>query len=313
MTGIVVKGISAKVIGTGCPFTVRGLGFSAATRAFFSGESAEVQDYDDDYMIITAPRTAGKYTLYLGADASSASLIKSIQVVPINETAVYQPQGRSVEDYRDLMLDLLPRGFAWCRSSDGNFWKFFHGLAFVLVLLSESVRSLCRHQSPSHTSSLVEWERELALPETGITPTSDYGRLCEIYRKECIRGGCTVPYFRNIADLFGETCAVYEYWKNPEKFNGFNFGTDDPNFFWMVELAVLESDETVFTCTSSCNEYLRDWFSSMLPLEKLFQNLKPSHTKLIVVYKIVENIINAISFADGSVVSGDAGEVYVYG
>lgn len=211
-----------------------------------------------------------------------------------------------------MLLGLMPRGFGWFKGILGNWAKLFSGFAVVFLYIYELFLSLFREGSASHTSSFDLWEQELGLPRNDLTFTSAADRRSEIYRVECRKGGATIPYLESIATLFGVESKVYEYWKDPDSFPAWvaALGTD-ALMYWSVMLTVPASEMTVFNCNSECDDYLRYWWNE--PLESALLAIKPSHTMMIFIYNLVNNVYNVVASSDGSVVAGDSGEVYIYG
>ena len=284
----VVRNYTGKVIAKGGTVCVYGSCFSNLTKAWLGDKELVLKDYEYDYAEFIGLSDVGQYTLYIGFTAESRREVGPVVVREIGGLHLYKLKipkrnaANHIDEARDMMLGLLPRGFAWYKGYDGNFAKLMGGLANVVREIYRLAISFRKSVSPSHTDSYDEWENDLALPEAGVVSYSENSRLEEIFRKACRKGGCTIPYFKSIALLFGKKINIYEYYLNPEKFVDVDFGDDDPNFYWMIELEASAEDYHICTCNDTCNDFLREWWNG--PIEAMFDIIKPSHTKLVYSY-----------------------------
>lgn len=289
---MIVRNISRSKICCGGIVVVYGAGFSYQTKAWFDAGLAVIIDYSYDEIKLAAPSDSGTYTLYLGT--SFANRLPVGQVLVVNDPKMMPinlPDEHSVCSIRDAILGLMPRGFAWYKGSDGIFSRLMLGIAKTVSTLYSLTVSYRKNASPSHTDSLNQWEYELQLPESGtdISGTAqeiETKRRAEIFRKSCKKGGNTVPFFEGISKLFGRDVSIYEYFKNPEKFAGVDFGDDDPNFYWMIEQTASDDEWHLLDCNGTCNDYLAWWWNPVL--ESFYETIKPAHTKIIYTYKLPE-------------------------
>ena len=288
MPNFIARNYSGRTVDAGGTVRVYGSGFSGSTKAWFGDDETVINDYKNGVIEVLAGSDSGDFTLYLGESSSNKVAIGTVTVVDdVANLHLYMPALHSRDHVGEMLIGLLPRGFAWYKGKDGFFYKLMNGFAYSVVQLYNLFRSFRLNASPSHTESLDEWESELKLPEPGVDLSGSESevrkkRLAEICRKACKRGGCTIPYFKSIIALFGLDAKIYEYWKNPEKFADVDFGDDDPNFYWMVELAASEDDWRVCTCNDTCNDYLQWWWNATV--ESMLQLVKPAHTVLLFGY-----------------------------
>lgn len=287
MASPVVRGISPLLAGTGCEVTLFGCGFSAATVVDCGGRIVP-SGFDESSLAFTAPSRPGTYTVR-AVNGENASAVYRLVVVPLEKVPCRNLPVRTDDDYRDALLGLFPRGFAWFKGKGGNWWKLVSAFAVAFCIVYETLRQHVRESSPLGTTSFDIWERELGLPRKGLEFSDDAGRRSEIYRIARRPGGCTVPYFEGIAALFGKSVEIFEYWKDPEPFAEVNFGDDDPNFYWAVKMDIARSDMHVCTCNDTCNDYLRWWWDDRL--EAMFELIKPAHTKLVFLYGTGRNLL----------------------
>lgn len=285
-----VQNMKPSMVANGNPVHVFGAGFDSHCSVTVSenGNSslASVLDYNDSELVFSAPEYIGEYTIMVSRDGVLYASF-SLQVVKLEKSDVWKLPARDDKDFRHALIGLLPRGFAWFTGRCGNWWKLFGGFGAGLQSVYNLFCDLAKQMSPMTTSSFAEWENELGLPKKGIVRDSSIGRLEEIYRISRKKGGNTVPYFKSVASLFGRYSEIYEYWKNPEVFEGVDFGEDDPNFYWMVAIESRHDDWHICTCNDTCNDYLQEWWFA--PLEAMFDLIKPAHTKLLYKYIDVEH------------------------
>lgn len=308
-----VRNYTGKVVAKGGTIRINGSGFSKNTFAWLGDQKLTVKDYSYDYVEYVALSTAGSYTLYVGVSLENRSSIGIVIIRDLSSLHLYRPKKPSADESMNAMLGLMPRGFAWYKgngksgsANDGNFAKLLRGLSRVVVDVYRLAISFKESLSPSHTDSFDVWERELRLPEPGVYTPNSQRRREEIFRKACRKGGSTIPYFKSIAALFNVHVDVYEYW-NPDhrsKFEGIDFGDDDPNFYWMLEIEAQPEDWKVCTCNDTCNDYLQQWWN--VPLESMFNVVKPAHTKLVYSYFESEREL-VIADDDNNVIVTDAG------
>ena len=278
---LTVQDIRPQMVNGGGTVRMSGSGFDGFCAVVANGESLPVVDYDDSWMEFSAPSELGTVEVAL-VRGEYEYFRSSITVVRLNEIEIWNLPVRGKDEFKFALLGLMPRGFAWFTGKGGNWWKLFAACAAGVLDVYNSFRRLVDESSPAKTTSYPEWEKELGLPIKGAVRSSNEGRLSEIYRVARKPGGCTIPYFKSIALLFGKKINIYEYYRNPEKFVDVDFGDDDPNFYWMIELEASAEDYHICTCNDTCNDYLREWWNA--PIEAMFDSIKPSHTKLVYSY-----------------------------
>lgn len=311
MSAPTILSVSSKLVPPGGIVTVNGAGFCPDCVVFINEKNVDPIDYSENDLIFSAPEILGEFSFTINCEGESSSSLK-VFVVDLTAIPIYIPKNRNKETYRDMLLSLMPRGFAWFKEITGYWAKLFSGFSVAFLFIYELFCSLCREGSASHTNSFDLWEQELALPKNGLSFSSDSDRRSEIYRVDCKKGGSTIPYLESIASLYGLESKVYEYWKDPDSFPAWIIALgSDALMYWSVMITVKSSVMKIFNCNSECDDYLRYWWNE--PLESALLSVKPSHTQMIFIYNLIDDVVNVISSSDGSVVSGDSGEVYVYG
>ena len=280
---LTVQRISRFQVNVGGSVVVFGSGFDSLCWVLVGDRYANIVDYDGDSLEFSAPPEIGRYAVSVGRGQETFKNF-TLEVCSLRNVESWNLPVRTKDDFRDAFLGLMPRGFAWFVGRGGNWCELFTGFASGLFVLYSLYRQLVYAIDPTKTTCYADWENELNLPIKGVERDSDDGRLDEIYRIARKRGGNTVPYFKSLAALFGLDVRIYEYWKNPEKFDDVNFGDKDPNFFWMVEIDSDNADWHVCTCNDTCNDYLQWWWNA--PLESLIDFVKPAHTQVLYRYVV---------------------------
>lgn len=274
-----------------------------------------VLDYGETWLEFSAPSAPGAYTVTIARDGYSFGEF-SFTVVSLRNSETWNIAPRENvkrdetdfenEEFRNALLGLMPRGFAWFIGKMGNWWKLFSAFSLGFSAVYAVFRLLVDESNPAKTTSYEEWERELGLPIKGLEQSTDTRRLEEIFRVARKKGGATVPYFKSLAALFGLRAEVYEYW-NPEHrshFEGVDFGDDDPNFYWMIAVEGSAEDWHICTCNDTCNDYLQQW--SNVPAEVMFEKLKPAHTKLLCSYVDVDVELVLVDNQDNVLIANNA-------
>lgn len=278
----IVRSLSPLRVTAGCTVVVDGFGFDNNSKVLVDGVEVNVNDYDEKSLEFIAPAEPGEHSVQIKSGNQTSSALRFV-VVPIEQTNVWSLAKRSFDEFREVLIGLMPRGFAWYMGKDGYFWKLFSALGTLAVYIWDQFLELIKEMSPSNTTSFDAWEEELGLPWEGLAREEDKQRLAEIFRIARKQGGCSVAYFKEIASLFGVDVEIFEYWKNPEKFADINIKPgEDPNFFWMI-LKHTHGEEVMFAdCNGTCNDYLN--YGIDYVMEAVFARIKPAHTSLVFAY-----------------------------
>ena len=278
---VIVQKMFPLSVNAGGSVKVSGSGFDSSCGVLFGDVPASIVDYNSESLEFVAPGDAGSYDVTVTQNGTAVATFR-LCVVPLQDSETWNLPVRGNDEFRNALLGLMPRGFAWFTEKLGNWWKLFTAFGAGFLAVYDLLRNLVKEMSPATTESYTAWENELGLPLKGIEPADNAGRLAEIYRVARKQGGCTVPYFLSIASLFGVAVKIYEYFRNPEKFSDVDFGDDDPNFYWKVNIDTDDDCYHVCTCEDPCDSFLEWWWNA--PLEAIFDLLKPAHTKIVFGY-----------------------------
>lgn len=262
--------------------TVFGGFFDGSCKVFFDNDEAVILDYDEERIVAQVPFDYGVYSVKVQKGSQSV-VLGELVVKELSKLPQHLPKRYSEDSFFNYIVGMFPRGKAFALRKSSNFGKLISVFAFVLFTVWESIRELLVQSSPSHTTSFDEWESDLGLPIDGIDAIAPEERLAEIYRVACLQAGDTIPYFYGILTLLGVEAEIYEYWKNPGEFSGYNFDpSDDKNFFWKVNVHADPDNFKTFVSGSSAGEALIEWTDTKL--ETLFNLIKPAHTRIVYGY-----------------------------
>ena len=280
---VLVQDISPISVNVGNTVRLSGSGFDGACSVYAGNTAALVTDYDVDRLEFEAPKTEGSYVVRLvrgGVEAFRAT----IEVVGVEDAETWNLPVRGQGEFRNALIGMMPRGFAWHLGKNGNWWKLFTAFAAGFRELHENFRRLVDESSPLKTTSFAEWEKELGLPIKGLQQSTAAGRKNEIIRIARKKGGCTVPYLKSLLNLYGARYELFEYWKNPNVFPSWvarNYG-DKANFCILVKVYQDHYTSRGFTCNSKCDDALGG--PNDYVMEAILEQEKPAHVKIIYRY-----------------------------
>lgn len=264
--------------------TVHGGVFTSGTRIEIAGKTLVPYDVADDYIVFSAPADLGKYTFTIIEGAVRSPAVNLV-VVDAAEVSVNRLPKRGQDEFLQMLIGLMPKGFIWDIKPGTNFYKIFSAVSSLLLMIYDLFRSILVESSPITTTEIELWENELGLPREGLEQSTAEGRKNEIIRIARKPGGCTLPHYRQIMEMYGKDFEIYEYWKDPSKFPSWVYqeNGDKANFFVMFKIYQSEFTKN-FTCKSKCNAKLGN--ERDIVLEKLLEFDKPAHVKFIYSYAI---------------------------
>ena len=281
---VFVQGIVYKRIAPGQTLTIFGGFFDGGCSVYFGSTKADVVDYAEDRIECVAPIAIGSYKVTIHDGDGDVVDAGNVEVLALADTPKRNaPKVYGDEDFYEYVVSLLPRGNAFAMWSGSNFRKLLSCLAFAFEYVWFTIRSMADAIDPMHTSNIDDWEDELHLPMVGNADKSEAKRRAEIYRVECTDGGCSKGYIKRLLALMDIKADVYEYTSDPDKFADYEFGEDDPRYYFKVSFHLSEDDFVTFNAgESAAGDYLLE-FSQYLQ-EAVFDEIKPSHTKVIYGY-----------------------------
>ena len=292
---IFVTEISSKVLTPGIEFTVFGGFFDSLCKVTFGGHDeveTEVVSFAEDYITIIVPDLPyGDYRVMIEDGSGDVTRLGFVTIGDFDSVTPYDySRNYGNDDFEDLIEGLFPKGQLF-DFENGSVWRrFILGISLSILYLWNLVRSYIKAESPFQTDNIDDWERELGLPELGITPISENERRREIYRVGFSGGGCSINFYKKILKLMNLDADIYEYLYNPEKFEDVPFGNEDnPASFIMIRFKVEIDDFDYFRAgVSVAGDRVMDFDN--LQVESVFNKIKQSHIKIIFTY--VAPIVN---------------------
>jgi uncharacterized protein YmfQ (DUF2313 family) len=212
------------------------------------------------------------------------------------------PAVATPENYRDLLLALLPPGLAWTRDPTSRLGLVCHAIGDELARVHNRIRDLFLEADPSAANPtdaalsgtgygglLDDWERVLGLPDpyvgTPIESLTVDERRAAAGAKYAAQGGCTAAYFITVAARLGYTITIEEP-VDPWRVDSSR--VDEPiygeawAFAWIVTASY--DDVSYFRCDSPCDISLVSWGTG--DLVSTLEALKPAHTTIHWVFTV---------------------------
>lgn len=196
----------------------------------------------------------------------------------------------TVEQYAELLKNLLPPGQAFPREPGTNMEQVLLGLAAELARVERRGDELAVDVNPALTVELLsDWERAAGLPDkcAGVLEDTIQGRRQALLAKLTSVGGQSRAYFIALAASLGYQISITEF--RPFRAGRSRSGdalTNGPwRFVWQVE-APATTIINFRAGQSAAGERLRSWGNDRL--ECKFNQLKPAHTLVRFAYGSTE-------------------------
>ena len=115
--------------------------------------------------------------------------------------------------YRDLILNLLPTGFAWNKGVNSNLSKLAKAIGNEFARFDQRKNDLLNEADPRSASELLEdWERNFGLPdECGASDRTYLERRSQLLQKFTSRGGQTPSFFKQVIKDLGFDAEIVEH------------------------------------------------------------------------------------------------------
>lgn len=185
--------------------------------------------------------------------------------------------------YKQLILNLLPHGYAWNKENDSMLSDFALAIAIEYARADDRNALLLDEADPRTTNELLEdWERVTRLPDAcgGLDQTFDERRLAVVQRLQS-RGGQSLAFYEELAASLGFPDVTAE---DTLPFRvGINTAGDAMyGELWKFWFLITGPDtlEYIFKAGQGrCGEPLRKAGNALL--ECVIQKLKPAYTDVI--------------------------------
>lgn len=121
--------------------------------------------------------------------------------------------GLTIEDYEQVLTDLLPRGWAWTREPEAVLMRTFAGLAAEFARVTWRDCNLLDEAYPgTSVETLTDWERICGLPNACTGPLESVGeRRHAVLMQLASRGGQSRAYYIRVAAALGYPITITEY------------------------------------------------------------------------------------------------------
>lgn len=197
----------------------------------------------------------------------------------------------SVEEYAQLLKNLLPPGVAFPREPGTNLEKVLLGCAVELSRVESRADTLAIEVNPQSTTELLtDWERATGLPDkcSGELEETVQGRRQAVVAKLASIGGQSIPYFIEVARQLGYEITISEF--RPFRAGISSAGdplTNGPEWPFVWRVNARETTIISFRAgLSAAGEPLRSWGNTAL--ECKINQLKPAHTLALFGYGALE-------------------------
>lgn len=192
---------------------------------------------------------------------------------------------RTIEQYRTLLVNLLPRGKAWPRDRRFEVYNMLAGLAEEFLRIDLRVDQLLLEADPrSTTEMLEEWEAVVGIPDgcAPPAPTLDRRRR-DIVARLTQQGALNKQFYIDFAAYLGFTITIQEY--RPFRAGVSSAGDPLSNGDWVYAFTVRGPVETINFFSAGRNQAgdpLANWGNAFL--ECAINKRKPAGTIALYAY-----------------------------
>jgi uncharacterized protein YmfQ (DUF2313 family) len=147
---------------------------------------------------------------------------------------------RSLEQYVEIMLSMLPHGDAWPRDPNSETGQRFAAIAAEFVLIDQRNDQLLREMMPSTTVELLpDWETDHGLPDPCIVTAQTFTeRRNALINKYRFIGAQDQQFFIDVAIDLGYTITISEYSESipgpQSEYEGISLAGDAWNYVWQI-------------------------------------------------------------------------------
>lgn len=172
-------------------------------------------------------------------------------------------------DYADAVRRLFPPGRAWIGPPGSVLDSLRKAIANAVFILHQAVINLVDVElNPFSTDLLLQpWENDFGLPDPCITATQTTAqRQAALIARMTDPGGLNAQRYIDLARGAGFTVTVTEF--RPLRVGdtcGSSVNGSQWQFAWQVNIPADDvGPTTVFTCNSTCDDYLGMWGNNVL-------------------------------------------------
>ena len=192
---------------------------------------------------------------------------------------------RTIEQYRTLLVNLLPRGKAWPRDRRFEVYNMLAGLAEEFLRIDLRVDQLLLEADPrSTTEMLEEWEAVVGIPDGCAPPAPTLDRRrADITARLTQAGALNKQFFIDFAAYLGFSITITEY--RPFRAGISHAGDPVSNGDWVYTFLVTGPVETINFFSAGRNQAgdpLANWGNQFL--ECAINKRKPAETIALYAY-----------------------------
>lgn len=186
---------------------------------------------------------------------------------------------RTIEQYRSLILNLLPRGLAWARERGFNMRDMIDAIAEEFYRIDlRADQALLEGDPRTTTEMLEEWEAMVGIPDECAPPALTLERRrADVIARLTMRGSLNKQFYIDFAAYLGYTITIDEYRQFQVGFS--SAGDPLTNGDWVYAFLVHAPVETIkyfSTGISQVGDPLANWGNAFL--ECSIHKRKPAHT-----------------------------------
>jgi uncharacterized protein YmfQ (DUF2313 family) len=194
------------------------------------------------------------------------------------------PPQFGASDYRQALLNLLPRGRVWPREQDSVLSRVLGALAPTYERSTAAAAQMLVDSVPTTTSNLLaEWESSLGLPDgCGDPDQSIAERKATVAARWAARGGQAPDFYIKLGATLGYAITITEF--SPSRFGrpfGQPFGGEAWANVWQVNAPTFTIRSFEFG-SDAFGEPFRSWGNTALQCR--LRAAAPAHTILLFFY-----------------------------
>lgn len=117
------------------------------------------------------------------------------------------------EQYTRAILNHLPPGKIYNKTSTSNIYKFFYSLSGEMKKVDDYAEALAIDWQPGNTTNfLFEWQKSLGLPDKCVTHQSSFeDQRNQVVSRLTFTGGSTVEFIKSFCESLGYEVDVKEW------------------------------------------------------------------------------------------------------